>query len=268
MDRVKGIEAGNGKGRHGPGDHHQPQGDGRRPTRHPARNCCWCRNQALPEWPWCQRPSISLLAREELLRPASRHFRPIYPRTRCSSHECAFGKALPFSELDRFLAQPKRMFQSTPVVKLGDHFKKVQQFQKRFKSMPSMLELDHLTVSGDVTFGRGVTLRGTVIIVANEGQKIQLPDGTVLENKLVSGNLAIIVRFAKWLPPKLADPPLVGTLSGSKSLKATACLVLYPMQSGIRKVRAVQAITRRPAGCNHSLFARACWAVVVVQPAF
>jgi UTP--glucose-1-phosphate uridylyltransferase len=85
------------------------------------------------------------------------------------------------------------MFASTPVVKLGDNFKKVQQFQKRFKSMPSMLELDHLTVSGDVTFGRGVTLRGTVIIVANEGQKIELPDGTILENKLVSGNLSIIV---------------------------------------------------------------------------
>lgn len=61
--------------------------------------------------------------------------------------------------------------------------------------MPSMLELDHLTVAGDVSFGRGVTLRGTVIIVANEGQKIELPDGTVLENKLVSGNLSIIVWF-------------------------------------------------------------------------
>ena len=29
----------------------------------------------------------------------------------------------------------------------------------RFGSIPCMLELDHLTVSGDVTFGRGVSLR-------------------------------------------------------------------------------------------------------------
>lgn len=42
-----------------------------------------------------------------------------------------------------------------------------------------MLELDHLTVSGDVKFGRKVTLRGTVIIVANEGNRIEIPDGTV-----------------------------------------------------------------------------------------
>ncbi|KAH7096496.1 UTP--glucose-1-phosphate uridylyltransferase [Auriculariales sp. MPI-PUGE-AT-0066] len=32
----------------------------------------------------------------------------------------------------------------------------------------------------------------TVIIVANEGSKIDLPDGTILDNKLVSGNVSII----------------------------------------------------------------------------
>lgn len=57
-----------------------------------------------------------------------------------------------------------------------------------------MLELDHLTVAGDVSFGRGVILRGTVIIVANEGAKIELPDGTILENKLVSGSFILSLR--------------------------------------------------------------------------
>jgi UTP--glucose-1-phosphate uridylyltransferase len=56
-----------------------------------------------------------------------------------------------------------RMFETTPVIKLGDHFKKIQQFQKRFKKIPKIIELDHLTVTGDVNFGRNVTLRGTVI---------------------------------------------------------------------------------------------------------
>jgi len=35
----------------------------------------------------------------------------------------------------------------------------VHEFLSRFASIPDMLELDHLTVSGDVTFGRGVTLK-------------------------------------------------------------------------------------------------------------
>lgn len=39
----------------------------------------------------------------------------------------------------------------------------VQDFEERFKKIPSIIDLDHLTVAGDVHFGRGVTLRGTVI---------------------------------------------------------------------------------------------------------
>jgi len=35
----------------------------------------------------------------------------------------------------------------------------VSEFLSRFGSIPDILELDHLTVSGDVTFGRNVTLR-------------------------------------------------------------------------------------------------------------
>lgn len=109
---------------------------------------------------------------------------------------------------------PNRMFGSTPVIKLGDQFKKVANYQKRFKTIPELLELDHLTVSGDVNFGRHVVLRGTVIVVANEGQRIDIADGSILENsefkpcnalrrefimltpvhhpELVSGNLSII----------------------------------------------------------------------------
>ncbi|KAG6833569.1 hypothetical protein H0H87_005220 [Tephrocybe sp. NHM501043] len=60
----------------------------------------------------------------------------------------------------------QRMFETTP----------------RFKKIPKILELDHLTVTGDVYFGRNVTLRGTVIVVANEGQRIDIPDGCILEN--------------------------------------------------------------------------------------
>ena len=58
----------------------------------------------------------------------------------------------------------QRMFPATPLVKLGDtQFKKVSAFLSRFGSIPDLLELDHLTVSGDVTFGRGgklVSLNG------------------------------------------------------------------------------------------------------------
>ncbi|KAF5273103.1 hypothetical protein FQA39_LY07593 [Lamprigera yunnana] len=88
---------------------------------------------------------------------------------------------------------PQRMFPTTPLVKLGEnHFSKVHEFLGRFANIPDIIELDHLTVSGDVTFGGKVSLKGTVIIIANHGDRIDIPAGAALENKIVSGNMRIL----------------------------------------------------------------------------
>ena len=34
--------------------------------------------------------------------------------------------------------------------------------------------------------------QGTVIIIANHGERIDIPSGAILENKIVSGNLRIL----------------------------------------------------------------------------
>lgn|ERR1712050_155700 len=87
---------------------------------------------------------------------------------------------------------PLRAFANVPLIKLGTQFNKVKDFLKRFESIPDILELDHLTVSGDVNFGKNVVLKGTVIIIANHGDRIDIPSGAILENKIVSGNLRIL----------------------------------------------------------------------------
>jgi UTP--glucose-1-phosphate uridylyltransferase len=83
-------------------------------------------------------------------------------------------------------------FGPAPLIKLGSHFKKVSDFQKRVPSIPRILELDHLTITGAVNIGRGVTLKGTVIIVANEGSTIDVPPGSILENVVVQGSLRLL----------------------------------------------------------------------------
>jgi hypothetical protein len=100
---------------------------------------------------------------------------------------------------------------SSPLALLASQ---VANFQKRFKTIPSLLEVDHLTVAGDVSFGRNVVLRGTVIIVANDGQAIELPDGTTLENKLVSGAFWLLPPHL-FFPAFFAEPLLI--LSSSLS---------------------------------------------------
>lgn len=79
-----------------------------------------------------------------------------------------------------------------PLIKLGSDFKKVSNFQQRISHMPKILELDHLTVTGNVFFGKGVQLKGTVIIVCSDGHKIDIPNGSILENVVVTGNLQIL----------------------------------------------------------------------------
>ncbi|KAJ2811348.1 UTP-glucose-1-phosphate uridylyltransferase [Coemansia furcata] len=95
-------------------------------------------------------------------------------------------------ENGQLLMNPKRTFKTVPVVKLGDHFKKVNDYLARFKTPPQILELDHLTVTGDVCFSSDVTLEGTVIIVANYGAHIDIPRGAILNDKVVSGDLRLL----------------------------------------------------------------------------
>ncbi|KAG8485178.1 hypothetical protein CXB51_021314 [Gossypium anomalum] len=52
-----------------------------------------------------------------------------------------------------------------PSIELGPEFKKVSNFLSRFKTIPSIINLDSLTVTGDVWFGAGIVLK-----------KIQIPD--------------------------------------------------------------------------------------------
>ena len=44
-------------------------------------------------------------------------------------------------------------------------------------------------------------LQGTVIIIANHGERIDIPPGAILENKIVSGNLRILDHWCLFLSP-------------------------------------------------------------------
>ena len=67
-----------------------------------------------------------------------------------------------------------------PLVELDPHFYKLLDgFEARFPAgAPSLIEADRLVVHGDVTFGAGVVVRGSVEIEANEPRVIE--DGATL----------------------------------------------------------------------------------------
>ncbi len=81
-------------------------------------------------------------------------------------------------DLDEHGAVTPTRADGDPVVDLDpDHFKLLDDFEARFSAgPPSLRECDRLTVVGDVTFGAGVVVRGTVRV---EGPT-HIEDGTVL----------------------------------------------------------------------------------------
>ena len=90
------------------------------------------------------------------------------------------------------VANPARDLPAPPVIKLGPEFAHLDEFSARIPWVPDMTFLDHLTVSGNVHFAKEVVLRGTVIVVASEGSRIDVPRGSILENAVVTGNLRIL----------------------------------------------------------------------------
>ncbi|KAL4353498.1 hypothetical protein GQ457_06G026300 [Hibiscus cannabinus] len=93
-----------------------------------------------------------------------------------------------YTLVDGFVIRNKaRANPTNPSIELGPEFKKVGNFLSRFKSIPSIIELDSLKVTGDVWFGAGIVLKGKVTIAAKLGVKLEIPDGAVIENKEING---------------------------------------------------------------------------------
>ncbi|XP_049948349.1 UTP--glucose-1-phosphate uridylyltransferase-like [Schistocerca serialis cubense] len=87
---------------------------------------------------------------------------------------------------------PLRGSDTVPLVHLSEeYYKEVKDFLARFQNIPDILELEFLTVSGNVYFSKGVSLKGTVIIFGNGSNKVCIPPNAMLQNKIVKGALNI-----------------------------------------------------------------------------
>jgi len=144
---------------------------------------------------------LSVLQLETAVGAAIRHFNGAHgvnvPRRRFLPVKTCSDLFLIKSDLyslshGNLILNTQRFPLMAPLVKLGNHYKKVSDFQKRIPNIPKILELDHLTITGDVNLGKNVALRGTVIIVASNNDTIDIPPGSVLENVVVTGSLRIL----------------------------------------------------------------------------
>ncbi|CAN9335040.1 unnamed protein product [Alternaria alternata] len=136
---------------------------------------------------------ISVLQLETAVGAAIKHFKNAHGRflpVKTCSDLMLVKSDLYTLQHGQLVIDPNR-FGPAPLIKLGSDFKKVSSFQSRIPSIPKIVELDHLTITCLVNLGRGVTLKGTVIIVATEGSTIDIPPGSILENVVVQNSSQI-----------------------------------------------------------------------------
>jgi UTP--glucose-1-phosphate uridylyltransferase len=83
----------------------------------------------------------------------------------------------------RVSISPQRSLDGLPLVDLdSDHFKLLRSFDERFAAgPPSLVECERLSVRGDVTFGAGVKVRGSVEVEQEGDDQLTIDDGAVLE---------------------------------------------------------------------------------------
>ncbi|MGI9097247.1 MAG: UTP--glucose-1-phosphate uridylyltransferase [Solirubrobacteraceae bacterium] len=83
----------------------------------------------------------------------------------------------------RIALAPDRAGEGAPLVDLDpEHFKLLRDFDARFPAgAPSLVACERLTVRGDVAFGAGVVVRGTVTVSQREDGQRRVEDGAVLE---------------------------------------------------------------------------------------
>jgi UTP--glucose-1-phosphate uridylyltransferase len=81
------------------------------------------------------------------------------------------------------LTEDYRLRGRAPYIELDPgHFKLLPDFEDRFAhGPPSLKECERLVVKGDVAFGRGVTVRGSVTVEQRGDRRLVIEEGAVLE---------------------------------------------------------------------------------------
>ena len=87
--------------------------------------------------------------------------------------------------------QQNAQLETIPQLSLSEEYTSLRGLLARFHPVPSLVNLQSLSIKGDVRFSRGVILKGKVEIVAESGKTLIVPDNAVLDNVHVAGSLFI-----------------------------------------------------------------------------
>uniref|UniRef100_A0A914R0K1 UTP--glucose-1-phosphate uridylyltransferase n=1 Tax=Panagrolaimus davidi TaxID=227884 RepID=A0A914R0K1_9BILA len=75
---------------------------------------------------------------------------------------------------------------TAPIIHLSGAYDSWPEFQKRVSHIPSLKDIETLTIKGDVTFGKGVILKGKVHLESEGKESLSIDEGVMIENNNIS----------------------------------------------------------------------------------
>ncbi|MBL0691262.1 MAG: UTP--glucose-1-phosphate uridylyltransferase [SAR324 cluster bacterium] len=79
----------------------------------------------------------------------------------------------------------QRKSDQLPLIQLGKYFYNIKDYQKRLPTIPNILDLESLSITGNVWFSSNITLKGRVKIIAKD-KPIIIPSGSLLADQSIS----------------------------------------------------------------------------------
>jgi len=123
--------------------------------------------------------AISLFDRATAIRVPRSRFIPV---KKCEDLLGIWSDAYLLSDDYHIVSNPDRQLDMLAVHLDDKYYKRIDQFKSRFPhGAPSLLECLSLDVRGDIVFGKGVQIKGNVVITNDRETQMTIPDGTTIE---------------------------------------------------------------------------------------
>ena len=106
----------------------------------------------------------------------------LIPVKKCNDLLAVRSDYVTLTDDSRLVLNPARRTDRIKIRLDATFFGKIDQFDERFSyGIPSLVDCESLAVDGDVSFGKGIVLKGNVTITNSEPFQKSIPDNTTLE---------------------------------------------------------------------------------------
>ncbi|MFO7728189.1 MAG: UTP--glucose-1-phosphate uridylyltransferase [Desulfonatronovibrio sp.] len=89
------------------------------------------------------------------------------------------------SDMKTIIPNPQRSLSIADIELHPDYYRKIDQFEQRFAhGVPSLVQCNYLKITGDICFGKNVTVKGRVTLTNKSGKQVRIDDNSLLESDL------------------------------------------------------------------------------------